>query len=366
MKNDEYYMNLAIEIAKKGIGKVSPNPLVGCIIVKNGNILAEGYHEVFGGPHAEVNAINQVEGDLSDCDVYVTLEPCTHYGKTPPCVDLLIKKKPKRVIIAMEDPNPVVKGNGLATLEVNGIEVKLGVLENEAQELNYVYINNILEKRPYITAKFAMTLDGFIAEKNHNSRWISCEESRTDVHKIRSEVDAILVGSGTIRQDNPQLNVRLVEGENPLRIVFASHLNLPLKSYILTDEIAKSKTIIFCTNDAQNIKLVNQLRENEINVIPVSKDKDGKIDISVALDILYKEYQVGHILLEGGSKMFSTFFKQKLIDKIIIYHSPKILGVGLSPFPNQTQRLLLDEALFKLSEYTQSGEDLKSVWIKNG
>lgn len=365
MNNDVKYMRIALELAELGRGRVSPNPLVGCVIVKNDEIIAEGYHQEYGGPHAEVNAISKVENSLTDCTVYITLEPCNHYGKTPPCTDLLIEKRPKRVVIAMEDPNPIVKGNGVNILKSAGIEVVIGVLEQDAKRLNRTFIVNMDKKRPYITAKFATTIDGFVAEPNHESKWISCEESRKDVHILRSKVDAILVGSGTVRYDNPKLNVRMVEGKNPIRIVFASHLLLPLKSYILSDELANDKTLIFCTNDAQNIKMIDQLKNNGIKVKAIKKNEEGKIDINTALKLLLKEYQIGHILLEGGAKLFSSFYDSNLIDEIVMYQSSKIIGSGINPFSTIKQGSLTNNSKFDLYDVCKSDKDIKSIWRRN-
>lgn len=362
MSTDIEYMKLALLQAELGRGNVSPNPLVGCIIVKDDKVIATGYHKQFGGPHAEVDAISKVEGDLKGCTVYVTLEPCTHHGKTPPCADLLVSKKPDRVVIAMEDPNPIVKGNGVSALKGNGIETIVGVLEEEARKLNRVFITNMVQKRPYITAKFAMTMDGYIAQRDHESKWISCEESRTDVHKFRTEVDAILVGSGTVRQDNPILNARLVEGRNPKRIVLASHLQLPLNSHLLNDDNAKENTIIYCTNEAQNIKLVDQMRGEGLNVKAISKNSKGKVDVPLVLTVLLKQYHIGHILLEGGSKLFSEFYELDMIDEIITYQSPKILGAGISPFEYIKPLHLSNESRFRLSKAEVIGTDIKAIW----
>lgn len=365
MSTDIEYMKLALEQAELGRGNVSPNPLVGCVIVKDDKVIATGYHKQFGGPHAEVDAISKIEGDLKGCTVYVTLEPCTHHGKTPPCADLLVSKKPDRVVIAMEDSNPIVKGNGVSALKGNGIETIVGVLEDEARKLNRVFITNMTQKRPFITAKFAMTMDGFMAQRDHESKWISSEESRMDVHKFRTEVDAILVGSGTVRQDNPMLNVRLVEGRNPKRIVLASHLQLPLSSHLLNDENAKENTIIYCTNEAQNIKLVDQMRGEGLNVKSISKNSKGKVDVSAVLTDLLKEYHIGHILLEGGSKLFSEFYELDMMDEIITYQSPKILGAGISPFESIKPQRLSENNRFRLSKAEVIGTDIKAIWVRS-
>lgn len=355
---DEIYMSMALELAEQGKGTVSPNPMVGCVIVKGEEVIAEGFHEKFGEDHAEVNAINKVNGELNGCTVYVTLEPCTHIGKTPPCVDLLISKKPKRVVIAMEDVNPVVKGMGIAALKRNGIKVTVGVMEEEARALNRTFIVNQEKKRPYITAKVALTLDGFMAEEDHKSKWISGTKSREDVHKIRSEVDAILVGKGTVIHDNPKLDVRLVEGKNPTRIIFDTHLGTPPSSLVYTADKNEKSTIIVYSDDTK----VDNFQAKGIDLCKVNENKNGKVDIAEALEKLFIEQNIGHILLEGGSELFSSFNELDLIDEIIVYQTSKIIGRGISPFSRITPQSLTEDSKFNLETLKQMDNDVKIVW----
>lgn len=356
------FMQRALELAEKGRGSVSPNPMVGCVITNGDRIIAEGYHEKYGGPHAEVNAIRKVDGDLLGCEVYVTLEPCSHHGKTPPCVDLVIEKIPTRVIVAMVDPNPQVSGRGVAKLKAAGIGVEVGVMEEEARELNRTFILNMNEKRPYITAKFAQTLDGFMAQSDNESKWISSEESRKFVHKLRAEVDGIMVGSGTVRLDDPKLNVRLADGEDPLRIIITSNLDIPLDSKVLTDELAKEKTIIVC-NSGINQDKIDSIKSMGVKVV-VSKKLDSKESIIYLMKLLYNDYNIGHILLEGGAGLFSSFYEANLIDEIISFQAPKIIGQGLSPFNKIKPNKLSEPANFALHSTQKSGDDVMSVWRK--
>jgi len=356
------FMQRALELAELGRGFVSPNPMVGCVITKNGEIIAEGYHEKFGGPHAEVNAISKVDGDLSGCDAYVTLEPCSHFGKTPPCADLLIERKPDKVIIAMEDPNPKVSGRGVAKLKAAGIEVIVGVAEEEARELNRTFITNMTENRPYITAKFAQTLDGFMAQSDNGSKWISGEESRKYVHKLRAEVNGIMVGSGTVRHDDPKLNVRLADGEDPTRIIITSNLDIPQGSQVLTDELAKEMTIVVCNNETDLVR-IEAVKSMGVKVL-VSEKLDSANALKNIMAQLYSEYNLGHILLEGGSGLFSSFYEANMIDEIISFQAPKIIGQGLSPFDKIKPVKLTDAARYKLHSTQKSGDDVMSVWRK--
>ncbi len=255
---DESYIQLTIEIAKKGEGSVSPNPLVGCVITKNNRIIGAGYHEKYGEAHAEINAINSCAESLEGSTLYVNLEPCSHFGKTPPCVDRIIKEKIKRVVIGTLDINPLVSGNGVKALKKAGIEVKVGILEKECIELNKFFFKYITEKLPYVTLKAAQTLDGMIADKNNYSEWISSSESRKYVHWLRSRYDAVLIGSETARKDNPKLTVRMVEGRNPFRVVLDSNLKLKSKSKSFKNN-SDNKTIVVTSEKKSN---QNQTRLN--------------------------------------------------------------------------------------------------------
>lgn len=363
MNEHNKYMLKAIELAKLGFGKVSPNPMVACVIVKNGEIVAEGYHEYFGGKHAEVNAIESFSGDsLEDCIVYLTLEPCTHHGKTPPCTNLLIEKNVKNIFIAMEDPNPIVKGKGVSQLRDKGVNVEVGLCKDEAMNLNKYFILNQTLKRPYIIAKIAMSLDGFIAEKNKNSKWISSVESRTDVHYLRSKVDAIITGSGTLKVDNPSLNVRLTDGMDPKRILFSTNLFVPFSGNLFSDN--KENTIVVCSNNAVNIKRVNKLLEMGIKVIKVNENSHRMINLSDSLKKLFKEENIGICMLEAGSGMLSSFLSEELIDEIQVYYAPIILGSGISPFEKLSLHID-NKKHFSIIETKNIASDVKIVYQKN-
>ncbi len=235
LKTDKDYMQLALDLAASALGKTNPNPVVGAVLVKNGVIVGTGLHRKAGEPHAEVHAFNMAGEHAEGATLYVTLEPCSHFGKTPPCANLVVKSKVARVVVATRDPNPSVAGRGIRLIEDAGIEVEVGVLEEEAQKLNERFIHNMLTSRPFVISKFAMTLDGKIATQNGHSQWITGEDARSHVHEIRNDVDAILVGIGTVLADNPKLTTRLKEGngKNPIRLVLDSHLRTPMDANVV-------------------------------------------------------------------------------------------------------------------------------------
>lgn len=246
---DEVYMRMALDLARKGKGWTTPNPLVGAIIVKGGRVIGQGYHQKYGQPHAEVNAIASAKEDVTGATLYVTLEPCSHFGKTPPCSDLLIDKNIKRVVVGTLDPNPLVAGKGIERLRSNGIEVVTGVLEEESQKLNEIFIKYIVTKEPFVVMKNAMSLDGKIATVTGESQWISGESSRKQVHSLRHELAGIMVGIETIIKDDPQLTSRTLNSRNPIRIVVDSQLRIPIASKVLTQQ-DKAKTIVATTRRA--------------------------------------------------------------------------------------------------------------------
>ncbi len=326
---DIFYMKKALSLAKKGKGKVEPNPMVGVVIVKNGKIIGEGWHQKYGFAHAEVNAINNATESLGNSTMYVNLEPCSHFGKTPPCADLIIQKKIKRVVIGMVDPNEKVKGQGIAKLKKAGIEVVCGVLEKEAQKLNEVFLKNINQKLPFITLKSAMSLDGKIACENGNSKWISNEKSRNYVHKLRRENDAIMVGINTVLKDNPQLTCRIKNGRNPIRIVVDSLGKIPLESNIV--QTAKEiKTILACS-DKIEINKEEILNEKGLIILKTTS-KNGKVNLKNLLEKLY-ELGICSILVEGGATLNHSLLKEKLIDKFLFFVCPLIIGGKNAPSP---------------------------------
>ena len=252
MEQDIIYMKRALELAAKGRGYTNPNPMVGAVIVKNGKIIGEGYHERCGEGHAEVNAFRNATEDTEGADIYVTLEPCSHYGKTPPCADLIVSKKIKRAIIGALDPNPLVSGRGIEKLKAAGIEVVTGVLAEESIALNEIFMKYIRDKEPFVLAKWAMSLDGKIACHTGDSQWISCEESRNEVQQLRHQMMGILVGVDTVITDNPRLTCRLEHGKNPVRIIADSNLRIPMDATVLDGTV---RTIIITTSQAPKDKM---------------------------------------------------------------------------------------------------------------
>ncbi len=323
------YMRLALNIATKGKGFVAPNPLVGCVITKNGKIIGQGYHEKYGENHAEINALNSCVESPEGAEVYVTLEPCSHFGKTPPCAERLVEEKVKKVFVAVKDPNPLVCGKGVGILKQAGIEVEVGVLENEAKELNKFFFHNIKTNMPYIILKSAISIDGFIADINGSSKWISNENSRKEVHALRGEVDAVLVGAGTVVSDNPLLNVRLVSGRDPKKIVldFKGRLN---GNYKLFDE----NTIYVALEE--NVKPEN---------LKTIKDKNTKIMLFTEFNIekILKEFvkiKIASILVEGGAFTSGLFLENGFVNELIIYQAPVVLGKGKSLFALTKERTM--------------------------
>ena len=354
--NDEYYMKMALRLAQRGLGNTSPNPMVGALIVKGGKIIGRGYHKRFGGPHAEINAIREAKDDLNGATLYVTLEPCCHKGKkTPPCLDTLLKYNWKRVVIGTADPNPKVNGRSIEILRQKGIETKVGVLQEECRRLNEVYFKYIQTGTPFVTLKFAQTLDGRIATATGDSRWISSELSLKGAHRLRSLYDAVLVGVGTVLKDDPQLTVRLVKGRNPLRVVADSRLRIPLNSKILKDlEIAP--TTIVTTPQADREK-ASSLKRMGIEVLMVEEDSEGMVDLKDLLQKLGKK-NVSSVLVEGGATTITSFIRQELADTVIAIVAPKIMGKGVEAV-GDLGILKVDRAL-KLSfdKVYRKGEDV--------
>jgi len=321
---DELYMKRALVLSLNGIGKTNPNPLVGAVIVKNGKIIGEGYHEYFGGPHAEVNAINNATEDVEGATIYVTLEPCSHYGKTPPCAELIVKMKLSKVVISMIDPNPKVAGKGVEILRQNGIEVIIGILKEESEKTNEIFLKYIQEKTPFCILKTAMTMDGKIATKTGESQWITNKKSRYFVHGLRNKVSGIMVGVNTIISDNPSLTTRLENGGiDAVRIIVDSSLRIPLNSQVLKVDSTK-KTIIATTRKADREKLgkLNSLENVQVLIAPI---KDSMVDLNFLFHWLGSE-GIDSILVEGGSTLNFSILNNNLVDKIITFIAPKILG----------------------------------------
>lgn len=324
--NHLLYMRRALELAELGRGYVSPNPMVGCVIVHDGKIIGEGWHKEYGGPHAEVNAILSVENLdlLRESTVYVSLEPCAHWGKTPPCANLLAEKKVKQVIIAATDSNPLVGGKGIQILKNAGIEVITGILEKEARWQNRRFFTQIEKQRPYVILKWAQTQDGFVARENFDSKWISNAQSRQLVHKWRAEEDAILVGKNTAAHDNPRLDVRDWVGKNPIRIVLDTHLNLTMDLNLFDQKIP---TLIFNTIQNSSKKNLEWIKLEDLRPESI-------------VEILHSR-KIQSLIIEGGSLVLHQFIQSGLWDEARVFTSQNKFESGipapvLNPNPSET------------------------------
>lgn len=319
---DEKYMRLAMQLAGNAIGRTSPNPLVGAVIVKDNRVVGCGWHRKAGTPHAEVHALNQAGELAQSADVYVTLEPCAHYGKTPPCAKALVEAKVKNVYGGLLDVNPKVAGKGFKILEDAGIHVEYGFLQDELRKQNEVFFKWIEHKKPFVVLKAAMTLDGKIATATGQSKWITNETSRAYGYKLRDIYDGIMVGINTVIEDNPMLTARVDGGKNPIRIVVDSSLKIDINANVVQDKSAK--TIIATTDKADKDKIL-KLQAQDVDVIVVDKDKNDKVDIEKLLDILGQQ-NICSILVEGGATLSGSFVAKKLVDKVDFFIAPKIVG----------------------------------------
>lgn len=326
---DKKYMARALEIAIKGEGDTSPNPMVGAVVVKDGRIIGEGYHKFYGGPHAEVYALNEADSEAVGSEVYVTLEPCSHYGKTPPCADKLVNSGVKRVVVAMVDPNPEVAGRGIEILREAGIEVEVGLLAEKAKELNEVFIKYITQEYPFVYLKKAQTLDGYIATSTGDSKWITNSKARQEGHKLRHKVDAVMVGIGTVLADNPSLTTRLESGssKDSLRIVLDPELEIPLEMKIINQK-SKASTLIICGENAlekNKSKAEALLKLENVELITFPLLSEEYLPIREILKELHRR-GVSSILVEGGARLSHSFLKEGLIDKFYYFIAPKIYG----------------------------------------
>ena len=351
---DEQLMREALRIARNAEGRTSPNPLVGAVVVREGKIVAEGWHRLAGTPHAEIHALNMA-GELSrGATLYVTLEPCSHFGRTPPCARAIIDAGISRVVAAMTDPNPQVAGRGFEMLRAAGIQVEVGILEDEARRLNEVFIKWVTRKLPFVTLKFACSLDGKIATVAGESQWISGIESRKFTHHLRDINDAILVGVGTVLADNPTLTTRLVVGKNPVRVIVDSNARTPLDSKVVTDKSAR--TIIATTSNAP-IEKISALKNCGVEIITAG---DGKrVDLETLMREL-AEREITSVLVEGGGTIHFSMLAAGLVDKIFAFVAPKIIGgeKSLTAVEGAGFEKLSDAALLKNLTTERLGDDI--------
>lgn len=324
-------MELALEKAELAFGLTPPNPMVGAVIVKDNDIVGVGYHKKAGGPHAEVNALREAGEKAHGATMYVTLEPCCHYGRTPPCTEALIRAKISKVYVAMRDPNPKVSGKGIKILRQHGIEVVVGLLHDRAKRLNEIFCNSFLSEKPFVTLKIAQTLDGRIADPKGDSKWITNLKSRKYVHLVRGMHDAILVGIGTVLKDDPRLTARTTGVRDPYRLILDSNLRIPLNSNLIQNNKDR-KTIIVTSHRVDNDKL-KKIEDLGIPVWKVRKTSNDTLDLRKVL-LKADSYGIKSVLIEGGSAVFSSALKGKLADKLITFVSPKILGAGIPSMSN--------------------------------
>jgi len=323
----EKFMRAALGFARKGVGKTSPNPAVGAVIVRKGQVVAAGFHRKAGAPHAEVEALNRLGGKAKPGDtLYVTLEPCNHFGRTPPCTQTILEKGVRKVVVGMKDPNPQVTGGGCEVLSAQGVEVVTGILEEECRRLNEWFVTYVTKGRPFVIAKTAMTLDGWTATSKGHSKWVTNERSREWVHRLRNQVDGILVGVGTVMADDPLLTTRLGKGRgrDPVRIIVDTNLRIPVNARVL-GHAKGSETLIAVSEDIAGRRL-KRFERKEVSLL-MCPEKEGRIDLRALMDMLGKR-SITSVLLEGGATLMGAMIREKLVDKFCIFKAPKILGAS--------------------------------------
>jgi diaminohydroxyphosphoribosylaminopyrimidine deaminase/5-amino-6-(5-phosphoribosylamino)uracil reductase len=356
-QRDAFYMARAIQLARKGRYTTDPNPRVGCVLVKDDVVIGEGWHVKAGQGHAEVEALKNTP-DARGATAYVTLEPCSHQGRTPPCSDALIKAGVSRVVAAMQDPNPLVSGRGLEKLKAAGIEVVSGVLQEDAQALNRGFIKRMTENRPFVRSKLAMSLDGRTAMASGESKWITSDKSRADVQRLRAESSAILTGISTVLADDPALNAR-IDGDvlQPVRVVLDTKLTMPISAQMA--KLPGRSLILACAEDQQKQQALQQAGF-EVHQLP---GKNGRLDLHAVMEFLAGQ-QINELLVEAGAVLNGALLEERLVDEVIIYMAPCILGDqgrGLFTLPGLQQ--MADKKQLKLRDVRQVGPDLKLTFI---
>ncbi len=359
MQEKEEYMRRALELARKGEGHTSPNPMVGCVVVKDGRIISEGYHEKYGEFHAERNALTRCTEDTAGADLYVTLEPCCHQGKTPPCTDIIIEKKIARVFVGSMDSNPLVAGKGVQILREHGIYVETGILEEECLKLNEVFYHYITTKTPFVVMKYAMTLDGKIACATGDSKWVTGEIARTQVHRMRGRYRGIMVGIGTVLADDPMLNCRVEGGVDPVRIICDSNLHIPLESQIVKTA-SEIETIVACSQESleaeRKQEKIRKLKEAGIQLIGT----EGAHGVNL-VELMKKlgEQNIDSVLLEGGGTLNASALEDGIVNKVYAYIAGKLIG-GMdarSPVEGMGIDRMADAITLKDMEIERLGDD---------
>jgi diaminohydroxyphosphoribosylaminopyrimidine deaminase/5-amino-6-(5-phosphoribosylamino)uracil reductase len=331
MDEDEKYMRMALGLARKGRGKTSPNPMVGAVVVRGKAVVGKGYHHRAGAPHAEVLALRQAGEKARGATLYLNLEPCDHFGKTPPCTRTILQAGIRRVVVGMKDPNPRVSGRGFKRLRRAGVQVEVGLLEGECRELNAPFCKCITTRKPFVTLKAAVSLDGKVATRSGDSRWISSEESRAYVHRLRSAADGVMVGIGTVLQDDPLLNVRLAGNRvirHPLRVIVDSRLRLPLRSRIA--QTASFYRTLVATTQAAPSSRVHRLNSANLEILVVKSGKSGKVCLGALMAELGRR-GILSILLEGGPTLNAGALEERVVDRVLLFVAPKIIGGKEAP-----------------------------------
>ncbi len=357
--DEEQFMRRALDLARRGQGRVEPNPMVGCVLVQGGRMIAEGYHRRFGGPHAEVEALRRVDGTVRNLTAYVTLEPCSHFGKTPPCADALIRAGVRRVAVAMKDPFPEVAGRGIRRLRRAGIRVDVGLCRAEAALLNTPYLTLLTRQRPYVILKWAQSLDGRIATSTGDSRWISCAAARRIVHRLRARVDAILVGIGTVLADDPQLTARDVPlRRTAARLVLDTRLRLDPKSKLATTA-RQAPVVVFTSSPALRTRRTRarQLCEQGVT-IRTCPLRNGSLSLPAVLQHLAAE-RLTNLLVEGGGRLLTAFLEAKLVDEVYAFVAPKLIGgaSAATPFGGLGARTVSEAITAASARWSRVGPD---------
>jgi len=364
LKNHHYWMAQAIQLASKGLYTTHPNPRVGCVLVRDDSLIAQGYHKVTGEGHAEVNAIANAKGDTQGCTAYVTLEPCSHQGKTGPCAKALIKAKIKTLVYGMQDPNPEVAGRGLALLEAAGIEVIGPVLEADSRALNPGFIKRMTEGLPYVRLKLAMSIDGRTAMESGESQWITGPEARLDVQKMRAQSDAIITGIGSVMADDPSMTVR-IDNDNlpaksksvrqPKRIIMDTALSIPPDAKIL---YPSNEVQIFCLEELAQADHFKTLTGKGIDVTYTQAAEEGGIDLVLALETL-ADQGINEVLVETGAVLAGSFLQEGLVDEVVVYMAPKLLGSNARPLMQLPLASMAEAVDLEMVNLRQIGKDLK-------
>ena len=326
MTLDEKYMRLALRLAKRGQGQTSPNPMVGAVVVKEKNLVGQGYHHRAGEPHAEVLALQEAGASARGATLYINLEPCNHFGKTPPCTRAILETGIKRVVVGMKDPNPLVKGRGIRRLRNAGIRVAVGTLEKECRALNAPFCKFITVQRPFVILKIATSLDGKAATRTGESRWITSQASRDYVHRMRRDSDAVMVGVGTVLQDDPLLTVRIPgvkRPRHPLRVIVDSHLRIPLTSRLV--RTADQYPTLVATTKAVPSSRMHRLAKAKVEVVVIKRDAGGRVNLKALMENLGKRGVVS-LLLEGGPTLNASALREGLVDRVLFFFAPNIIG----------------------------------------